>query len=273
MAKDKPRLEGFSVAGIETSIEVPSLGLVLDMGRCSRTSVNQQVVIVSHGHLDHAGALAHHASRRAMMNMGEATYLVPTMIAPDIERLFNVAGDLDGHPIPRKIVALEPGQDFALPGKRWIRPFATLHVVPSQGYTVWERRHRLREEWRGTPGPELAGLRARGVEVDATYDIPLLSFTGDTRIDILERVEELRRAETLILETTFLDDRVSVADARAMGHVHLDEVLQRSDLLTNSDIVFSHFSARYVSGEAQRILAERLPENLRESVRCVGGGP
>jgi len=43
-------LLGFSTAGIETAIEVPSLGLVLDLGRCSRTAVNQPLVLVSHGH-------------------------------------------------------------------------------------------------------------------------------------------------------------------------------------------------------------------------------
>ena len=264
------RLAGFSVAGVETSIEVPDLGLVLDMGRCSRTAVNQQLVVVSHGHLDHAGALASHAARRAMMKMAEATYLVPKTIAPDIERLFNAAGDLDGHPIPRKVVALEPGQDFALSSKRWIRPFATLHRVPSQGYTVWERRHRLRAECEGQPGAELAQLRARGVEIDAPHDVALLSFTGDTRVEVLERVDELRHGETLILETSFLDDRVSVEDARAMGHIHLDEVLERTELLPPGEVVFCHFSARYGPGDVRKILAQRLPDRLKKVVRALG---
>ncbi len=270
VAKGKVQLDGFSVAGVETAIEVPNFGVVLDMGRCSRTAVNQPVVIVSHGHLDHAGALAHHASRRAMMKLGESTYLVPAAIAPDVERLFNAAGELDGHPIPRKVVALEPGQDFALPGKKWVRPFSTFHVVPSQGYTVWERRHRLRQEFQGMPGAELAQLRARGVEIDSPHEVPLLSFTGDTRVDVLEHVEELRWTETLIMETTFLDDRISIEDARSMGHVHLDEVLQRVDLLPPGDIVFCHFSARHLPGEVQRILAERLPALLKERVRGFG---
>jgi hypothetical protein len=51
MPKQPLSLVGCSVAGFETSIEVPSFGLVLDMGRCSRTAVNHQHVLVSHGHL------------------------------------------------------------------------------------------------------------------------------------------------------------------------------------------------------------------------------
>ena len=64
------KLEGLSIAGVETCIEVPELRLVLDMGRCTRTAVNQPTVLLSHGHLDHMGAIAQHAARRAMMKMG-----------------------------------------------------------------------------------------------------------------------------------------------------------------------------------------------------------
>ncbi len=269
MSNDRIPIRGFSIAGVETSIEVPSLKLVLDMGRCSRTAVNQEFVVVSHGHLDHVGALAQHASRRAMMKMSVPTYLVPPVIAADVERLFDAAGTLDGHPIPRKIVAVEPGQTFALPGGRWIRPFTTFHRVASQGYSVWERRHRLRAEFEGTPGAELGNLKRRGVKVDDPYDVALMSFTGDTRVDVLERVPELQQTETLIMETSFLDARISVDDARAMGHTHLDEVMERRALLPRRDVVFSHVSARYVYAEIERIVSARLPDDLRGLVRML----
>jgi len=262
-------LTGFSIAGMETCIEVPSLRLVLDLGRCSRTAVNQGLVLVSHGHLDHAGALAHHASRRAMMKMDPPTYLVPKAIAADVERLFNAAGDLDGHAIPRQVVPLEPGQEFALSAKRWVRPFPTVHRVPSQGYTIWERRQILRAEFQGRAGAELAELRARGVELSVARDVALLSFTGDTRIEALETNDELRAVETLIMEATFLDDRISVADARAMGHTHLDEILDRGALLPPTNVVLCHFSARYEPADVAAILNARLPASLRATVRAL----
>jgi len=264
------RLEGTSIAGIETAIEVPSLGLVLDMGRCTPSAVNLPLVMISHGHLDHVGALVQHAARRAMMKMTEPTYLVPAVNADAVERLFNAAADLDGHAIPRRVVPLEPGQEFALSRLRFVRPFATFHRVPSQGYTVWERRTRLRQALRGLSGVEIARLRSEGVVVNETHDVPILSFTGDTRVEVLEQVEELRQAQTLILETTFLDERVSVEDARRRGHVHLDEVLARRELLDSGDVVFSHFSARYAPREVARILEQRLPEELRVRVRALG---
>ncbi len=264
------KLEGSSVAGIETCIEVPSLRLVLDMGRCTQSAIHQPLVLLSHGHLDHMGAIAQHAARRSMLRMGESTYLVPAAVARDVEELFNAAGRLDGQVIPRRVVPLSPGEEFRITKQRWVRPFETYHRVPSQGYTVWERRHRLRSEFHGLPGARLAELRKSGVNIEASQDIALLSFTGDTRIEVLERTPELQHSETLIMETTFLDHRMSVEDARSSGHIHLDEVLERAELLPRGEVVMSHFSARYSDEEVQRIVLSRLPDELHGVVKLFG---
>ncbi len=267
------KLEGLSIAGVETCIEVPSLRLVLDMGRCTRSSIHQPLVLVSHGHLDHMGAVAQHAARRAMMKMGESTYVVPAAVARDVEELFDAAGRLDGQVIPRRVVPLEPGESLPIGKHRSVRPFQTYHRVPSQGYTVWERRHRLRDEFHGLPGARLAELRARGVQLEDTHEVALLSFTGDTRSEVLERTPELQLTETLIMETTFLDERVGVADARSTGHIHLDEVLQRTELLPRTEVVLSHFSARYTDEEVRGIVLARLPDELRSVVKLFGIAP
>jgi len=268
-------LAGTSTAGVETAIEVPSLGLVLDLGRCTSTAINHPLVVVSHGHLDHVGAVVQHAARRAMMNMGESVYLVPSSIAADVERLFDAAGTLDGHAIPRRIVPLAPGEDFPIDKKRWVRPFQTFHRVPSQGYTVWERRHHLREEFRNLDGPRLGELRRAGKVLDEPHDVPLLSFTGDTRVEVLERTPELQHTESLVIETSFLDERVSVENARGMGHIHLDELIARAALFPAHDVVLHHFSARYAPGEVARICTRALPDDLKARVRlfAADGSP
>lgn len=260
---------GFSVAGMETCIEVPSLKLLLDLGRCSKTAVNFPLVLLSHGHIDHMGAIAHHAARRAMMSMEEGTYLVPRSVVNEVEALFNAAGALDGQSIPRRVVPLSVGEEHRLGKNRWVRPFETFHRVASQGYTIWERRHRLREEFRGVAGAKLGELRSQGVRIEDSYEVPLLSFTGDTRVEVLERNPELQATETLVIETTFLDDCVTVESAREMGHVHFDELLARAELLPKRDVLLSHFSARYRDDDVARIVARRLPDALRESVRVL----
>lgn len=263
-------LSGTSVAGLETCIEVPQLRLLLDLGVCSRTAVNQPVVLLSHGHLDHMGAIALHAARRSLLGMSEGVYVVPAQVAPQVEALFNAAGALDGQVIPRRVIALEPGQEHALGKGRFVRAFETFHRVPSQGYTVWETRSRLLPEFRALPGPKLGELRRQGTIIDEQQQVPLLSFTGDTRVEVLERTPELQHTECLVIESSFLDELVPTADARQMGHIHLDELIARAELLPRGDVVFSHFSARYSPADVERILARKLPESLGQ-VRVLPG--
>ncbi len=262
-------LAGISVAGMETCIEVPSLKLLLDLGRCSPSAVNQRLVLLSHGHLDHIGAITQHAARRSLLGMAEGIYVVPKAIAPRVEALFAAAGALDGQTIPRQVVELEPGESFEIGKNRWVQPFETFHRVPSQGYTVWERRTRLRPEFRGLPGARLGELRRAGTDLDESHSVALLSFTGDTRIEALEQCADLQRTETLVIETSFLDDRVSVPDARDMGHIHLEELVERAALLPRGEVVLSHFSGRYQSSEIEGIVRKRLPDDLQGIVRVL----
>lgn len=266
----KMKLEGVSIAGIETCIAAPELRVVLDLGRCTPIAVQQPVVLVSHGHLDHIGAIAQHAARRAMMSMSEGVYLVPAAVAPQVEALLNAAGELDGQVIPRRVVPLAAGESFRIGKHRFVRPFRTFHRVPSQGYTVWEERHRLREEFRGLPGERIGELRKSGVVIEELQEVPLLSFTGDTRSEVLEHNPELQRTEALVIETTFLDERVDTASARSMGHIHLQEVIERAALLPEGEVVLSHFSARYRADEIESLIAARLPDDLRARVRVFG---
>jgi ribonuclease Z len=266
---EKVELAGVSVAGVETCIEVPGLHLLLDLGACPRSAVSQPVVLVSHGHLDHIGAIANHAARRALLGMSEGVYVVPRAIASDVEALFNAAGALDGQTIPRRVVPLSPGEEHRLGKGRVVRAFETFHRVPSQGYTVWETRHRLRPEFRDVPGARLGELRREGVAIDEPHEVARLSFTGDTRVEVLERTPELQRTECLVIEASFLDEKVSPAEAREMGHIHLDELVERADLLPTADVVFSHFSARYRPEDVREILGRRVPEALRGAVRAL----
>ena len=263
-------LLGFSTAGVETSIEVPTLGLVLDLGRCSRTAVNHPIVLISHGHLDHVGAIVQHAARRAMMNMGESLYVVPAAIAPDVGRLFGAAETLDGGAIPRRVIPLAAGEELPIGKHRFVRPFPTFHRVPSQGYTVWERRTRLRDELRDSTGPrwERCGVRSA---VDETHEVARCCRSPVTRASRCSngrpscsgrRVSSSRRS--------FFNERVPVADAREMGHIHLDELIARAALLPRTDVVFTTSRRATARKRLARLCAERLPEELAARVRLLG---
>jgi ribonuclease Z len=115
----------------------------------------------------------------------------------------------------------------------------------------------------------LGELRRQGTLIDEAQQVPVLSFTGDTRVEVLERTPELQRTECLVIESSFLDELVPSADARQMGHIHLDELIARAELLPPHDVVLSHFSARYSAADVQRILERKLPDSLLANTRVL----
>jgi ribonuclease Z len=147
-----------------------------------------------------------------------------------------------------------------------VRPFVSPHRAPCQGYSIWSSHTRLSAEFRGLDQAAIDAARLSGRTITETVDVCEVAFTGDTLIDVVEREEIVRTAKLLIMECTFLDDRVSVADARSTGHVHLDEIAARAPLFRNEAILLTHFSARYTKDEVVALLDRKLPRDLRAKV-------
>ena len=261
------RIEGLSVGGVETFIDCPELKLGFDIGRCPDEAVSRPTILFTHAHMDHMGGVAWHAATRDLRGMSAPTYVVPRENEEAFHELFEVWRKLDQSHAPHRVIALGPGEEWQLPNKLFARPFRSPHRVPCQGYALWSRRRKLREEHLGKSDSELRELRARiGDAMHYVVDVPELAFTGDTLIDVVEREEVVRKARLLVLEVTFVDDRVSVEQCRSKGHVHLYEVVERAELFENEALLFTHFSARYQAHEIVAALDRRLPPRLRERV-------
>jgi len=260
-------VEGLSIGGLETCIALPGLRLAFDVGRCPPEAVRYETLLFTHAHMDHMGGIAYHAATRALRHLSPPTYVVPPRSVSDIGRLFEAWRALDRSELPHAIVPLEPGGELELRPGLVVRPFHASHTTYCQGYVIWTRKHKLKPEYRGLGQEEIRRLRVdRGIEVTEPVEVPEVAFTGDTRIEAVVREEALQRARLLVLETTFLDERVSVEECRAKGHVHLDEVVRHADLFRNEAILMTHFSARYRADEVVALLDARLPPGLRERV-------
>jgi ribonuclease Z len=263
---DALQVGGLSVAGVETCIEVPRWKLAFDLGRCPLSAVNLPTVLFTHAHMDHMGGVAWHCATRALRRMPPPRYVVGPEAAEAFADLFAVWRRLDQSDLPHETVVLGPGDEWELDRETVVRPFRSIHRIACQGYALWSRKQKLRAEYAGLPGEEIARLRKEGLAVTELVETPELAFTGDTRIEVVEREEVVRTARLLVLEVTFLDERVSVEECREKGHVHLDEVLERAALFENEHVVLTHVSARYRREEILAILERRLPPGLRERV-------
>jgi ribonuclease Z len=259
-------VEAVSVGGLETCIELPGMDLAFDIGRCPPTAVRRKRVLCTHAHMDHMGGLAYHAATRDLLGMPPPTYLVPRENHADVLALFEVWRRLDRSDLPCNIVACGPGDRVDIGGGRVAVPFRSPHRVPCQGYAIVAKRKKLLPQFEGLPGEEIHRRRLAGEVVSEEHEVVEVAFTGDTVIDVVEREPMVREARLLILEVTFVDERVPVEKARSKGHVHLDEVIARAHLFHNEALLFTHFSARHSASEIRRILDERLPAELRGRV-------
>jgi ribonuclease Z len=260
-------VRGVSVGGVYTALNVPELDVAFDVGLAPRSFAGVKTLMLSHGHVDHAGALPTLLGIRALH--GHPTPLrvvMPAEIVDDVQATLTAMTALQRYPLAIHAIGLNHGDEVALRPDLLVRAFRTFHPVPSLGYQLVRRVKKLKPEHRGMAGPEIANRRAAGEDLFDTFDHLELAYATDTLIQVVDHSPEVLASSVLIMECTFLDERKAIADARAGCHIHLDEVIERAEKFANQHVVLMHFSQLYRPDEIAGILDRRLPPELRKRV-------
>lgn len=260
------RIAGGSRAGEGTTILAPQLRLALDAGRAHRALPPMNTVAVSHGHMDHLGALGYWASQRYLNSMGPATVLTPGAIARQVRNLLETFAKLEGgRPYQAEVVAVEAGSRHRLRKDMELRFFSTDHWVPTLGHIVVWRKRLLRHEFSGLPGIEIARLRASGHTVTEDHNLELMAYCADSGPGLFNTNPEVLGAEVLLLECSFF----APADrdrARDYGHMHLHDLLEVADRLGCRHLILLHASRRHRLRQVEEILDQELRPRLRCSL-------
>ena len=259
-------IDALSVGGLRTCIQIPSMDLAFDMGVCPPRAVHRRTVLFTHAHVDHMGAVAQHCATRSLMNLKPPIYVIPPSNADAFSALLTAWRQLDRNDFACTVHPVGPGGEVPLSKGLIARPVQAVHRVAAQGYVVYRRKKKLKAEWLGRSHNEIRLARESGVEITDLVETPEVAFTGDSRIEIFDLNPEMYLARVLLMEVTFVDEKVPVEKCRRQGHIHLDEVIERADLFHNEAILFTHLSARYSGEMAQAILDARLPPRLAERV-------
>ena len=118
------------------------------------------------------------------------------------------------------------------------------HRVPSVGYLVCETRDKLKPEFSGLPGHEIARLKQNGVLISNRVELPLIAYLGDTRTIPIDSHPLLKQCQVLICECTFLLPEHQERAAQTM-HLHLDTLPELLEMFESEHIILTHFSRRY----------------------------
>lgn len=261
-------VRGVSVGGVYTALQVPELGLCLDVGLAPRTFAASRRLFLSHGHVDHLGALATMLGIRGLMSMKrQLEVFMPAEIVDDVTGVLERQSAMQRYDLSVKAVGMRPGDEAELRADLRVRAFRTLHPVPSLGYQFLRRDKKLRPAYRDLPGPEIQARRLAGDDIFDTAESLELAYATDTLAKVLDNNPSLYDSRVLILECTFLDRRKSIEASQAGCHIHLDELIERADRFNNEHLVLMHFSQIYRPDEVRPILAARCPSALLERIR------
>lgn len=262
------RVQGTSVAGESTCVQVPELDVCFDMGQCPRPMLSSKVVAISHGHMDHVGGLAYYCSQRVFQGMGPGTILCSKAIGPAIRRMMEGYVGLEEQVTPYNLIEMEPGQEYEVKNNFFIRIFDVEHTCPASGYTVLEKRSKLKPEFYELPQEKLRELKDQGKDITYTLEVPLVSYVGDTCPGPPLILDQVRRSQIVISECTFAED--DHRDRALVGkHMHLRDVAEWLPVLECQKLVLIHLSRRTNMLEARKALRKLVKPQHSDRVEFL----
>ncbi len=258
------RVQGISIAGESTCVQVPELDTCFDLGTCPRAMLPSKYVALSHGHMDHIGGLAYYCSQRQFQGMGTGTIICSREVAGAVHKMMEGYQDLEQQRTPYELIEMSEGDEYEIKNNMFIRIFNTEHTSPSSGYTIVEKRSKLKPEFYELPQEKLREMKDRGDDITRIVEVPLVAYTGDTLPGPYLLREDVRTAQIVISECTFIEpdhkDRALVGK-----HMHLDDVAEWLRVLECEKLVLMHLSRRSNMIEARKRLARLVkPEQARK---------
>ncbi len=259
------RIQGLSVAGEASTVQVPELDVTFDIGDCPKAVLTSNYVALTHGHMDHAAGLAYYFSQRNFQGMGTGTVVCHPELEQPIHNIMQAWQGVERQKTPYEVKALAPEQELEIKNNTFLRAFETIHTVPSIGFTVVEHRTKLKPELVGLPQEKLVELKQQGQEITNTHHIPLVAYTGDTAWGKHFDRDDVLDAHVLITECTFLT-KEDKPRARVGKHLHLDHIIDLLERFRGEAIVLTHMSRRIHMGATMKTLEEALTPEQRAKV-------
>ena len=215
--------------------------------------------------MDHSAGFAYYLSHRNFCGIAPGTILAPENLLAPIQDIIEAWARLDGNKLPANLVGVKPGDEFQIKPNLIARVFPTKHSRGSVGYTVIEKRKKLKQEFAGLSGPQIVELKKKGVEIDNPIELPIVTYLGDTQYVDFSQLNYIAESKILIAECTFYIDE-HADRAHAGRHMHIDEFVQLITKLNNRHIIVTHTTLRTPMSQIRRILKDEIPADIYERI-------
>jgi ribonuclease Z len=260
------RTEIFSKGLYSTYLYVKELNSCFDCGEGMTTQLGPRCfgirkLFISHGHHDHISGISSLIGARCVTRGDNNAPL--HIYYPDqcqeveelreyISRTRKPTFELSWTPIkPEETINLESPNKF-------VRAFRVAHTSNSLGFSVLEKRKKIKKEFQSLTGQEFQKLHTQGVKLSEKYLANIWSYSGDA---YELNPKEVEGAEWFFCDTTFLNKE----DRREKTHLTLSEAVTIANQAKVKRFVGIHLSPRYTNKERkdyQTQIQKEFPNTL-----------
>ena len=255
-------IEGYSRAAVQSCWRVNELKLLFDVGVQPWDFMGTSTMFITHAHLDHIAALPAYVSRRRMMKMDPPVIYLPDSAVDAAWNMLQTFRTLDRGAMPCELVGLLGGDETPIGREYIVTAVTTKHTIDSVGFIVYQRRHKLKPEFRELSGEQIRDLKLGGTEITDETRVPIFAYTGDTSPPGLDANPDFYRAKILVSELTFVAPEHRKDKIHKHGHMHVDDYRRRADRFENELIIAAHLSTRYNAAQVKRMVSKALPGML-----------
>ncbi|MCS7205314.1 MAG: MBL fold metallo-hydrolase [Leptospiraceae bacterium] len=256
---------GNTEGGLHTTVAIPRFKLMFDTGIGSPQLTDYNKILLTHGHLDHSSGVAYLVSQRSLRKLEPPEIYVPPQIYEPLDQILKLWNEIEQYESRYKLIKIQYDQLYPLQGNYYFQAIPSYHRIPSHGYVIFEKKQKLKKEFIGLPGHEIAELKKTNPDIIETKWEPVITFSGDTKIEFVLNNEVVQNSKILFLECTYICEKRNVERARRWGHIHLFEIIENAEYFRNVEKLYlMHFSPRYTNQEILDTLKRLLPKWLYE---------